>query len=162
MTGARRAAAAPRARRHRPDLVLVLPSRTEFLGLVREVAQRMAELSGFDEQSAGQVALAVDEAATNVLEHAYAGATDREFELHFDNRPEELCVDLVDTGTMVDPRRVPRQTSVDLQRYASERRTGGLGVHLMGRIMDSVTYRRSARRNVCCLVKRKQAGASAG
>ena len=38
-----------------------------------------------------------------------------------------------------------------------ERRTGGLGVHLMERIMDSVTFRRSARRNVCCLLKRKTA-----
>jgi anti-sigma regulatory factor (Ser/Thr protein kinase) len=49
---------------------------------------------------------------------------------------------------------------VDLQRYASERRTGGLGMHLMGRIMDSVTFRRAARRNVCCMVKRKPAGGS--
>ena len=40
-------------------------------------------------------------------------------------------------------------------RYVSERRTGGLGVHLMGKIMDSVTFRRTARRNVCRLVKRK-------
>ena len=44
---------------------------------------------------------------------------------------------------------------VDLDRYVTERRTGGLGVHLMEKIMDSVTFRRSARRNVCCLVKRK-------
>jgi anti-sigma regulatory factor (Ser/Thr protein kinase) len=53
---------------------------------------------------------------------------------------------------MVDPRAVPR---VDLDRYVSERRTGGLGVHLMERIMDSVTFRRSARKNVCRLVKLK-------
>jgi len=58
----------------------------------------------------------------------------------------------VDSGATVDPRTVPR---VDLDRYVTERRTGGLGVHLMEKIMDSVTFRRSARRNVCCLVKRK-------
>jgi anti-sigma regulatory factor (Ser/Thr protein kinase) len=52
----------------------------------------------------------------------------------------------------VDLRSVPR---VDIERYVSERRTGGLGVHLMEKIMDSVTFRRSARQNVCCLVKRK-------
>jgi anti-sigma regulatory factor (Ser/Thr protein kinase) len=44
---------------------------------------------------------------------------------------------------------------VDLDRFVSERRTGGLGVHLMERIMDSVTFRRSARKNVCRLVKLK-------
>ncbi len=53
---------------------------------------------------------------------------------------------------MADPRSMPR---VDLERYTRERRSGGLGVHLMEKIMDSVTFRRSARRNVCRLVKRK-------
>jgi anti-sigma regulatory factor (Ser/Thr protein kinase) len=48
---------------------------------------------------------------------------------------------------------------VDLARYRREGRKGGLGVHLMGKIMDSVTFRRAARRNVCCLVKRKSGGA---
>ena len=50
---------------------------------------------------------------------------------------------------------------MDLRRYASERRKGGLGMHLMGRIMDSVTFRRDARGNVCCLVKRKPEGSEA-
>ena len=63
-----------------------------------------------------------------------------------------LSVDVVDNGAKVDLRSVPR---VDIERYVSERRTGGLGVHLMEKIMDSVTFRRTARRNVCCLVKRK-------
>ena len=53
---------------------------------------------------------------------------------------------------MVDPRTVPR---VDLDKFVTERRTGGLGMHLMEKIMDSVTFRRSARRNVCALVKHK-------
>jgi anti-sigma regulatory factor (Ser/Thr protein kinase) len=44
---------------------------------------------------------------------------------------------------------------VDLDRYASEGRKGGLGVHLMSKIMDSVTFRRSAGRNMCCLVRHK-------
>jgi len=139
----------------RPALVLRVPSRTEFLALVRDVTRRMAELAGFDAAQAEQLALAVDEASTNVIEHAYAGARDRAFEVRFDDRGAELRIDVVDDGATVDPRSMP---TVDLARYATERRTGGLGVHLMGRIMDSVTFRRAARRNVCCLVKRKPGG----
>jgi len=112
----------------------------------------MAELAGFDGAQADQLALAVDEAATNVLEHAYHGASDRRVELRFDARDDELRVEVVDDGEAVDPRSVPQ---VDLRRYASERRTGGLGMHLMGRIMDSVTFRRRAGGNVCCMVKRR-------
>jgi serine/threonine-protein kinase RsbW len=137
----------------KPTLVLQVPSETRFLVLIRDVAKKMAEAAGFDEPTAGKVALAVDEATTNVIEHAYHGASGKVVEVRIDDRDSELCVDVIDTGDMVNPRTLPR---VDLERYASERRTGGLGVHLMEKIMDSVTFRRSARRNVCCLVKRKR------
>jgi anti-sigma regulatory factor (Ser/Thr protein kinase) len=138
--------------------VLVIPSQTEFLGLVRDVTKKMAETAGFDSATAEQVALAVDEATTNVLEHAYHGATDRAVELRYEDRGRQLRVDVVDTGATVNRRAVPR---VDLRRYARERRTGGLGVHLMEKIMDSVAYRRRGRCNVCCMVKDK-AGSSRG
>ena len=136
----------------RPALVLLVPSRTEYLAAIRDVTRRMAEVAGFDGTQADQLALAVDEAATNVIEHAYHGAADRRVELRFDARGDELRVEVVDDGEAVDPRSVPQ---VDLRRYASERRTGGLGMHLMGRIMDSVTFRRRAGGNVCCMVKRR-------
>jgi serine/threonine-protein kinase RsbW len=132
--------------------VLTLPSQTTFLALVREVTKRMAESAGFANGTSDQLALAVDEATTNAIEHAYGGDPDRQVVVHFEDRGKDFRVEVIDTGAMVDPRSVPR---VDLQRYASERRKGGLGVHLMEKIMDSVTFRRSARRNVCLLVKHK-------
>jgi serine/threonine-protein kinase RsbW len=138
----------------RPALVLRVPSRTEYLAAIRDVTRRMAQVAGFDGAQADQLALAVDEASTNVIEHAYRGAPDRRIELRFDEGGDELRVEVVDDGEAVDPRAVPQ---VDLRRYASERRTGGLGMHLMGRIMDTVTFRRTARRNVCCMVKRRPA-----
>jgi serine/threonine-protein kinase RsbW len=137
----------------KPDLALVVPSETSFLALIKELTKRMAESAGFGEGVPDRVALAVDEAATNVIEHAYHGATDRSFEVRYEDRDAEFQVEVVDTGAMVDPRAMPR---VDLDRYVTERRTGGLGVHLMEKIMDSVTFQRSARRNVCRLVKRKE------
>jgi anti-sigma regulatory factor (Ser/Thr protein kinase) len=135
-----------------PALVLSVPSRTEFLALVRDVTRRISLDCGFDGALAERLALAVDEAATNVIEHAYAGAGDRVIELRFWDAGAQLRVDIVDDGAMVDPRDVPE---VDLARYATEHRRGGLGMHLMGKIMDSVTFSRAARRNVCCMVKRK-------
>jgi serine/threonine-protein kinase RsbW len=136
----------------KPALVISIPSQTSYLSLVREVTKRMAEAAGFSEGAPDQLALAVDEATTNAIEHAYRGDPGRQVLLHFEDRGTDFRVEVIDTGAMVDPRSVPR---VDLPRYVSERRTGGLGVHLMEKIMDSVTFRRSARRNVCLLVKHK-------
>jgi serine/threonine-protein kinase RsbW len=139
-------------RTERPALALHVPSRTEFLALVRDVTRRMAEISGFDQAVAERLALAVDEASTNVIEHAYGGAPDRIVELRYWDGGAELRIDLADDGASVDPRALPE---LDLTQYASERRTGGLGMHLMGKIMDRVTFARAAQRNVCCMVKRK-------
>ena len=141
----------------RPALVLRVPGRTEFLAAIRDATRRMAEAAGFDGAQADQLALAVDEASTNVIEHAYRGAPGRTIELRFRDEEAVLRVEVLDDGEPVDPRVVPQ---VDLRRYASERRTGGLGMHLMGRIMDSVTFRRASRRNVCCMVKKRPAAGS--
>jgi serine/threonine-protein kinase RsbW len=132
-------------------VLLRVPSRTEFLASIRDVSKRVAELAGSDEPTAAQVALAVDEASTNVIEHAYGGSGDRVIELVFDYRAGELSVEIVDDGRAVDRRRMPR---VDLGRYARERRRGGFGVHLMGRIMDEVSFRRRGRSNVCRMLKK--------
>jgi serine/threonine-protein kinase RsbW len=143
-----------------PAALLRVPSRTEFLAVAREATRHVAELSGFDTTQAEQISLAVEEAATNAIEHAYAGAGDRAIEIVFEYRGARLCIDVADEGATVDPRSVPE---VDLQRYATERRKGGLGVHLMGKIMDSVSFRRSGRKNVCCLEKKRPAdGPKAG
>jgi len=136
----------------KPTLILRVPSETAFLVVIRDLTQKMAEAAGFDATTAASVALAVDEAASNVIEHAYHGQPGRSFDVRIDDGGKGFSVEVVDGGDMVDPRTLPR---VDLERYASERRKGGLGVHLMAKIMDSVTYRRSARKNVCCLVKEK-------
>jgi serine/threonine-protein kinase RsbW len=119
----------------------------------------MAEAAGFDEATSGKVALAVDEATANVIEHAYHGETGREIELRIEDRGPDFTVEVVDSGERVDPTTLPR---FELDRYVNERRTGGLGVHLMGKIMDSVTFRRAARRNFCCLVKHKSPRATQG
>lgn len=132
---------------------LEVPSETRFLALVRDVTRRMAEVAGFAKGAADQLALAVDEAATNVLEHAYHGAPDRVVRVEVDDRGENFRVDVLDDGESFDPARRP---ALDLRHLEKERRTGGLGVHLMERIMDSVTFTRSAPYNVCCLVKRKR------
>ena len=140
-------------------LVLIIPSQTTFLALVREITKKMAEAAGFEDAVPDQLALAVDEATTNAIEHAYRGDPNQKVTVQFEDRGPDFRVEVIDTGAMMDPRSVPR---VDLARYASERRTGGLGVHLMENIMDSVTFRRSARRNVCLLVKHKGGGEEGG
>jgi len=151
---ARRSQAAGPGRADARDagLVLTVPSDTAFLSLVRDVTRRLGVLAGFPGATADRLALAVDECTTNVIRHAYHGQTGKAIELRFSPDGNEFRVEVLDSGEAVDPRAMPR---VDLERYAAERRKGGLGVHLMGKLMDSVTYCRRSGRNVCRMVKRR-------
>lgn len=135
-----------------PAFVMVVPSRTEFLVVVRDVVRGLAELAGFEGTTAENLGLAVDECATNVIKHAYHGRDDRSVQVRVEYRGADFVVEVLDDGDPLDPASVPR---VDLERYAHERRTGGLGVHLMGRLMDSVRFERTSGSNVCCMVKHR-------
>lgn len=132
--------------------MLIVPGRTEFLGVVRDVARGLAHASGFPKVLGDEIGLAVDECVTNVIRHAYAGADARPVEVRLDRIGEDLSVEVLDRGRAIDPASIP---SVDLPRYAAEGRRGGLGVHLMHRIMDEVVYSRRGACNVCRMLKRR-------
>jgi anti-sigma regulatory factor (Ser/Thr protein kinase) len=121
---------------------MAFPSRRDLLPVVREVATQAALAAGFEEAAAAAVGAAAEAAACNVVEHGYSGAEDGRVELWVDDRGSELRIELRDNGRTMDPRPSPRGRT-------------GRGMRLMERVMDSVTYRRSSRRNVCCLVKLK-------
>ena len=96
--------------------------------------------------------LGMGSAEAVVLSGELAELLGRPVEVCFGGDEERFRVEVCDAGDSVDPREVPE---VDLKQYATERRTGGLGVHLMGKIMDSVTFHRSGGHNVCCLEKQR-------
>jgi anti-sigma regulatory factor (Ser/Thr protein kinase) len=135
------------------DIEVVLRSDTSFLGVVRDMARRAAETVGFAAAPAEEIALAVDECATNVIEHAYGGKQDREYRVRFNCGEGRIVIEVVDDGAGLDAGSLP---AVDLKRYAHERRNGGLGVHLMAKLMDSVTYSKEGRFNVCRLERSLQ------
>ncbi len=91
---------------------------------------------GFNAAAAEEIAVAVGEAMTNVVEHAYRSEPGHEVRLRFVPGPSLLRIELEHRGDA--PGDLP--TGVDLGRLARERRRGGLGVHLMRRLMDRVLH----------------------
>jgi anti-sigma regulatory factor (Ser/Thr protein kinase) len=149
---ARKPAAAQAARAPQDvQLALCVPSQTRFLNLIRELSEKMAEISGFDPSHARQIALAIDEGVTNSIQHAYRGDTRKQVELRFSAAGDgDFCVEILDAGSAFQP---GQAAPLDLARAVREHHKGGLGMHLMSKIMDSVSYDRAARRNICRLVK---------
>ena len=118
---------------HGNRVLCSVPSHPKFLPLVRSVVTQGSVLAGFDEDLTHRIVLAVTEAMTNVIRHAYGNRTDRRIDLELGVEPERLRIDLIDYGTFVDPK-------VICSRPLEDVRPGGLGVHLIKSTMDHVEY----------------------
>lgn len=114
-----------------------IESRTERLIAVREFVSEAAHEFGFTDEDVSKIALAVDEACTNVIKHAYKFDPTKTIQVvvRTDNGVFEIAIR--DTGTQFNPAQVRRP---DMKEYLSHYRKGGLGVFLMKSLMDKVEY----------------------
>ena len=112
-------------------------SSTENLGAIREFVEGKAAQSGIDKNIIEKIVLAVDEACTNIIKHAYNYDPSTEFLIRILISKKEFKVLLIDHGKSFDPNQV---ADPDMPTYLKQRRVGGLGLHLMRHLMDKVEY----------------------
>ena len=137
----------PRAT-HRSKRIL---SRTDNLLEVREFVGGEARAFGFSDEDAANIVLAVDEACTNIIKHAYQYATDKEIEVSVVPKNRSFEIRIYDNGRSFDPATI-RQP--DLKEHIGHRKRGGLGVYLMKKLMDKVEYNfHKGKRNEVRLIK---------
>jgi len=139
---------------------LRFPSENRYLHMVHQLTKNLAEATGFETVEAEQIALAVDEAATNVIQHAYGGEPGHEIEVHFDPEGESLNIVIFHEGEALDSVPVPE---FDLDKLVAEKRKGGLGLTIMRQMMDKVEHGRAGTgKNMCVMVRYKQKGSDRG
>lgn len=127
----------------------------EYLDEIREFVGDIARRGGFNEKAVYNIQLATDEAASNIIEHAYAGMDDGVLELSCGMTGDMIKVILVDHGEPFDPSEIPMP---DLKADLSERKIGGLGIFLMRKLMDEVRYESHPEKNsnILTMIKRKR------
>lgn len=133
---------------------LRFPSEEKYLHMVHELTRHLAEATGFDVTEAEKIALAVDEATTNVVQHAYHGEPDHEIEVHFSPGGDGLSIVILHDGDALDSVPVPE---FDLDKLVAERRKGGLGLTIMRQMMDKVEHTKAGSgKNKCVMVRYKK------
>jgi anti-sigma regulatory factor (Ser/Thr protein kinase) len=126
----------------------------EYLDEIREFVGAIAREGGFGDKDVYNIQLATDEAASNIIEHAYEKITDGVLELSCGVRDNLITIVLVDHGESFDPSEIPLP---DLKADLSERKIGGLGIFLMRKLMDEVHYEANRdKSNVLTMTKRKR------
>lgn len=117
---------------------MTIPSATRHLGAVRRFVAERAEAEGLSKEAVEELRMAVEEACANVIEHAYAGEAGREIDIAVITDAERFTVRIRDEGEAFRP---DAYETPDVEALIQQRRSGGLGVHLMRRLMDQVEYR---------------------
>ena len=116
-----------------PVVQLTIPSDPKHMKLVRGLVGAAAEVVGFQKRDVNGLCLAVDEACTNIIRHAYDGDHTKKIVLELGMHPDRIEVKLRDFGRKVDPAGIKPRKLDDI-------RPGGLGVHFIREIMDEVVY----------------------
>ena len=130
---------------------LRISSSTENLEIIREFINNIASKAGFSEENVDQIELAVDEACTNVIKHAYKYSDKRMLDISVMLDNEKMEIIIMDKGAGFNPEKLPVP---NLEKYMRVAKAGGLGIHLMRTLMDEVNFSMNpGKRNQVSLVK---------
>jgi serine/threonine-protein kinase RsbW len=114
-----------------------IDSRTERLIEVRQFVSDAARRFGFGDDEISKIALAVDEACTNVIKHAYKFDPTKKLTIKVKSHDNVFEVSIQDNGNQFNPAGIQ---APDMKEYLAHYRHGGLGVYLMKSLMDKVEY----------------------
>ncbi len=116
--------------------VLNITSRPENLARVAEFIAEVAANFGLTDQETYNIQMAVDEAVTNIIEHAYEGG-EGPIEVIVERHGDDFVVTLRDHGKTFDPTSI---NEPDVNASLEDRDIGGLGLYFMRRLMDEVEF----------------------
>lgn len=114
-------------------IILDIPTDPASLFLVRCLVERLTQQLELEREDIQRMVLAVDEACTNVVRHAYGNRPGERIILTFTVLPDRLEILIRDFGAPADPETFK-------VRDLREVRPGGLGIHFIRSAMDEVRY----------------------
>ncbi len=112
---------------------LRLTSDAQLLSVMREAVGYVCTLAGFSPMHTSKIVLALDEACSNIIKHAYKGRGGQPIIIVCRLKRRSLEFILLDEGEPADVKKIK-------SRPLHEIRPGGLGVYLINSVMDKVKY----------------------
>jgi len=131
----------------------IFPGEYKSLSEISDFVINRALISGFLANDIYSIQIAVDEACSNIIDHAYGKEDLGYIELQVEEIENGLRITIRDDGDPFDPEEIPDPV---LDSPLEERRERGLGLFIMRKLMDEVTYDFSSpNQNKLIMVKRK-------
>ena len=120
---------------------LTVPGNLESLSAIAQFVIKAARLARLDEKTTYKLRLAVDEIATNIIQHGYAAAgLTGEITCCAELDDNHLTIALEDWGLAYNSPKHSQPTN--LQQPLTQRPMGGLGIYLAIHNVDDFQYER--------------------
>lgn len=131
------------------ESLVTFPAEESQLREIKSYVESVCLETTLKRKEIDSILLAVEEACTNVIRHAYLyGSGTIRIKITLDK--ERIIFTIIDTGRSFD---FDSSGSPDLDRYVETGRKGGLGIYLIRKVMDDVTYRTTRGENHLRMVK---------
>lgn len=133
----------------------IFPGRFDSLAAIADYIKREAESAGLNDTDTYSVQLAVDEACTNIVEHAYGGEDLGDIKINCKAGSDGLEIIIHDDGKQFDPDSLPEP---NIGAPLEEIGTRGAGVFLMRKLMDEVHFEFKSDKGTTLRMKKKKSG----
>jgi len=137
------------------ERVLALDSDIAELERLSAFVDAFCELEAVPAETCSQLQVALEELVLNVIKYGECEPKKDAIRLAIRREGDELRAELSDTGVFFNPLDVPPP---DLTGSVLDRPLGGLGIHLVRNLLQSIRYERCAGRNYLYFVKRLNPG----
>ncbi len=130
---------------------LVLHNNVEQIAMLPEFVETVAREAQLDHEAVFNLNLALEEAVSNVIMYAYPEGTEGIVDIDAMVDGKRISFVITDSGKPFDP---TAKEEVNINTGMAERPIGGLGIHLVRTIMDTVSYERKGENNILTITKK--------
>ncbi|MBT6120370.1 SpoIIE family protein phosphatase [bacterium] len=124
----------------------------EELIKVQQVVQTVCDAYSLSENMAYTLNLIIEELVANTIYHGYTHHKKEHIFIEMDSQDTQMVLTIHDTGVPFNPLLyVPEETAISIQ----DKRAGGLGIKLIQKLCDSITYNREEDKNIVQITKEK-------
>jgi len=135
------------------DARIVISADVRFLSAIRHTIEHLTAALGWNDAESLAITLAIEEALTNKIRHAYKNRPDGRIQFEFRKEPNAVVFQLTDQGEPPDPARICAQRE--------NMQPGGFGTQIMKDAMDQVVYRTTEEGNQVIMTKYLPSGRTA-
>ncbi len=121
------------------------------IGRIARSIEHLANAWHLNDKVAKQINLVVEEVVSNIIFYAYSDADDHEIQIEFRKIEGGIFIIITDDGKYFNL--LEKNNDVNINAAVEERKVGGLGIHILKNLADTIKYTRTDEQNIVELTK---------